>query len=157
MPQTVDGPDFENRPAELVLAAGGLVVRPASRDALEIALVHRPVRVDWSFPKGKVEPGERLTDCALREVLEETGLRCRIVSFVGTTEYRDRKDRPKIVAYWAMIPESGAFRSSQEVDELRWVELGEAAGELLTYPRDRELLTDMVERTAWVFQLRRSA
>ena len=146
-----------DRPSELILAAGGLVVRPSAADELEIAVVHRPIREDWSFPKGKVEPSETLTDCALREVQEETGLRCRIVSFVGTTEYRDRKDRPKVVAYWAMSPEGGAFRSGEEVDEMRWVLLGEAAG-LITYERDRELLASLLEPAAWIFrQLRRSA
>ncbi len=149
--------NLEERPAELVLAAGGLVVRPTGAQAIEIALVHRPIREDWSFPKGKAETKETLTECALREVLEETGLACRIVSFVGTTEYRDRKDRPKIVAYWAMTPETGAFRASQEVDELRWVELGEAA-DVLTYERDRDLLANLVEPAEWVFrQLRRTA
>jgi len=145
-------------PAELVLAAGGLVVRQAAADAIEVALVHRPLREDWSFPKGKVEPKETLTVCALREVLEETGLRCRIVTFVGTTEYRDRKGRPKVVAYWAMLAEGGTFRTSDEVDELRWVELGEQAAGLLTYERDRELLACLADPSPWILrQLRRSA
>ena len=141
--------EVDDRPSELILAAGGLVIRPLGDEGVEIALVHRPGREDWSYPKGKVEPKETLTECALREVEEETGLRCRILSFVGTTEYRDRKDRPKVVAYWAMTPESGVFRSSQEVDELRWVDLDEAA-ELLTYERDRELLVALGEPAAWV-------
>ena len=79
-----------------------------------------------------------LTECALREVLEETRLECRIVSFVGTTRFRDRKDRPKIVAYWAMTHEAGSFEPSQEVDEMRWGGPEEAVS-LLSYDRDREL------------------
>ena len=149
--------EVDDRTSELILAAGGLVIRQSKPDRIEIAIVHRPIREDWSYPKGKVEPKETLTECALREVLEETGLRCRIVSFVGTTEYRDRKDRRKIAAYWVMTPEGGRFRSSEEVDEMRWVELGEAA-RLLTYERDRELLVTLQEPAAWVFrQLRSSA
>jgi 8-oxo-dGTP pyrophosphatase MutT (NUDIX family) len=149
--------EVDDRPAELILAAGGLVVRRSGPERIEIAIVHRPIREDWSYPKGKVEPKETLTECALREVCEETGLTCRIVSFVGTTEYRDRKDRRKIAAYWVMTPESGAFRSSEEVDEMRWVEIGEAA-EVLTYERDRELLASLQAPAAWIFrQLRQSA
>jgi 8-oxo-dGTP pyrophosphatase MutT (NUDIX family) len=144
------------QPSELILAAGGLILRPLARERLELAVVHRPIRDDWSYPKGKVEAKETLTQCALREVSEETGLECRIVSFVGTTEYRDRKDRPKIVAYWAMIQEGGSFQVSQEVDEIRWLDPAEAA-ELLTYERDRELLLAL-ESVAWIFhQLPRSA
>ena len=122
---------------EVVQAAGGLVVR--RRDGiLEIALVHRPEHHDWSFPKGKLEVGEGFEDGALREVREETGLVCRIVRFIGHTEYVDRKGRPKFVAYWVMAVVDGAFRPNGEVDELRWVTLTEA-GFVLSYPRDREL------------------
>ena len=107
-------------------------------DVLEIALVHRPVHHDWSFPKGKLEVGESFEEAALREVLEETGLACRTLRFLGHTEYVDRKGRPKAVAYWVMAVEAGSFVPNGEVDELRWVTLTEA-GYLLSYPRDREL------------------
>lgn len=127
---------------ELVRAAGGIVVRTHS-GTTEVALVHRPHRFDWTFPKGKLEPGESFEDCAHREVYEETGLRCRLGRFVGHTEYRDRKDRPKVVAYWTMAVDGGDFSPNDEVDELRWLD-PPAAGELLTYERDRELLASLV-------------
>ncbi len=122
-----------------VRAAGGLLLRRAPGGWTEIALVHRPVRDDWSYPKGKLEPGEDFETAALREVLEETGYVCSLGRFLGHTEYRDRKDRPKVVAYWSMTPERGAFTPSEEVDRLRWVDVP-TARMLLTYPRDRDLL-----------------
>jgi len=55
-------------------------------------------------------------------------------------EYRDNKDRPKIVRYWQMeVDEDPGFEPNDEVDELRWLPMVEAA-ELLSYERDRELL-----------------
>jgi 8-oxo-dGTP pyrophosphatase MutT (NUDIX family) len=136
---------LETRPqhGDVVCAAGGIVVRRSVDGWREIAVVHRPARADWSFPKGKVEPGEEFEDCALREVFEETGMVCRIGRFIGHTEYRDRKDRPKVVAYWEMEPVSGEFRINEEVDEVRWVDLG-TAERLLSYERDRELLMVLV-------------
>ena len=125
-------------PTEVVQAAGGLVVRRHD-GILEIALVHRPEHHDWSFPKGKLEDGESFEDAALREVREEAGLDCRILRFIGHTEYVDRKGRPKAVAYWIMAADGGSFRPNGEVDELRWVSLVEAHF-LLSYPRDRELV-----------------
>lgn len=127
---------------ELVRAAGGLVVRRASGQ-LQIALVHRPVHQDWSYPKGKLEEGETFEDAAQREVLEETGLVCRLLRFIGHTEYMDRKGRPKVVAYWVMAVEAGTFMVNEEVDELRWVEAA-TAGDMLSYERDRELLAIVV-------------
>jgi 8-oxo-dGTP pyrophosphatase MutT (NUDIX family) len=122
---------------QVVQAAGGLIVRRQD-SRLEIALVHRPVHQDWSFPKGKLEEGETFEGAALREVREETGMECRLVRFVGHTEYVDRKGRPKAVAYWVMEPLGGSFHPNHEVDELRWLNLDEASA-LLSYPRDREL------------------
>ena len=106
---------------------------------LQIAVVHRPVHQDWSYPKGKLEEGETFEDAAQREVLEETGLVCRLLRFVGHTDYIDRKGRPKVVAYWVMSAVAGTFGPNEEVDELRWLDV-EGAGQLLSYERDRELL-----------------
>jgi 8-oxo-dGTP diphosphatase len=125
-------------PPEVVQAAGGLLVRRSGGD-LQIALVHRPAQSDWSFPKGKLEEGETYEEAAQREVQEETGLACRLLRFIGHTEYTDRKGRPKVVAYWVMAAEGGAFSVNEEVDELRWLS-PPAAGRLLSYERDRELL-----------------
>lgn len=124
---------------DVVRGAGGILLREMPGGRVEVAVVHRPVRTDWSLPKGKLDPGESYEECALREVLEETGYRCRLVSFVGFTEYRDRRGRPKVVGYWVMEVLDGEFAVSDEVDALRWLELDQAA-EIMTYERDRELL-----------------
>ncbi len=128
--------------SELVRAAGGIVVRRGRLGRFEVAVVHRPDRDDWSFPKGKLDEGESFEECALREVLEETGYRCRLVRFVGFTEYRDRRDRPKIVGYWQMEVLDGEFRPTSEVDDVRWLER-DIAAEALTYRRDRDLLVSL--------------
>jgi ADP-ribose pyrophosphatase YjhB (NUDIX family) len=125
-------------PAEVVQAAGGLVVRRQSGQ-LQVVVIHRPEQSDWSFPKGKLEEGETFEGAAQREVREETGMACRLLRFIGHTEYTDRKGRPKVVAYWVMAPEQGTFALNEEVDQLRWLDLDSAA-HLLTYERDRELL-----------------
>ena len=129
-----------SRADDLVLAGGGILLRQAKGGRWEVAVVHRPApRDDWSLPKGKVDPGESLEACALREVEEETGLRCRILEVVGTTEYADRRGRPKEVTYWLMEVVDGAFSPNEEVDELRWLEL-DMARRALTYEHDRRLL-----------------
>jgi 8-oxo-dGTP diphosphatase len=117
-----------------VLAAGGLVMRDG-----EVAVVHRPRYDDWSLPKGKLDAGEDFEQAALREVEEETGLRCRIARTLGDTSYHDRKDRPKLVRYFEMEPEGGEFAPNDEVDELRWLKPADAR-ELLSYDFDRELV-----------------
>ena len=118
-----------------IRAAGGVVVDDDGR----VAVVHRPRYDDWTLPKGKLDPGESWEQAALREVEEETGLRCRLGPELPSTRYQDHKGRPKRVRYWRMAVEGGEFVANDEVDELRWLEPGEA-GALLTHDRDRELL-----------------
>lgn len=119
-----------------VTAAGGLVQRDDGR----IALVHRPRYDDWSVPKGKLDEGESFEAGALREVLEETGLRCALGEELPEARYTDGKGRPKVVRYWRMtVLEDMGFAADDEVDELRWCTPGEALA-LLTYPHDRALL-----------------
>ena len=123
----------------LVRAAGGIVWRTASSGEVEVLVVHRPKYDDWTFPKGKNEPGEDDEACAIREVEEETGFRCTLGPELTSTSYVDRKGRPKEVRYWVMTVENGEFAASDEVDELRWVTENQARW-LLSYDRDRDVL-----------------
>ena len=122
-----------------VRAAGGVVRRHRADGSDEVVLVHRPAYDDWSYPKGKLEDGEREEDAALREVEEETGLRCRIERELATTRYHDARGRPKTVRYWLMEPVAGSLAAANEVDDARFVPLAEARA-LLTYARDVEVL-----------------
>ena len=122
-----------------VKAAGGVVTRPGPAGLVELILVHRPGYDDWTLPKGKLDGEESAEEGALREVAEETGLRCRLGRPIGCTQYTDRKGRHKVVCYWEMTVIDGAFEATREVDEMRWLTVAEAM-EILSYDRDRDLL-----------------
>ncbi|MBA2439618.1 MAG: NUDIX hydrolase [Thermoleophilaceae bacterium] len=124
--------------SRLVEAAGGVVLRQG-HDAIEVCVVHRPRYGDWTLPKGKLEPEESFEEAALREVEEETGLRCELGRELESTHYADGRGRPKIVRYWLMEVVGGGFAPNDEVDELRWMTAAEAV-DALTYERDRELV-----------------
>jgi len=128
------------RDERVVQAAGGVVLRHPPRGEMRVLLIHRPHREDWTFPKGKLEAGESHERCALREVEEETGLRCRLGVELPQSSYINGKGRLKVVRYWIMEPENGRAEPRNEVDAIRWASIEEAAS-LLTYPRDRKILT----------------
>ena len=135
-----------------IRAAGGVLWRASGGDggeSVEVAVIHRPRYDDWSLPKGKLAAGEREVDGAIREVLEETGYHVRLGRSLGETRYQKAMDgysRPKVVRWWAMEAGAGGFGPTREVDELRWLSLGEAH-ELLTRETDRDVLERFVRGT----------
>ncbi|MEZ0094576.1 NUDIX hydrolase [Streptacidiphilus sp. EB129] len=129
-----------------IRAAGVVLWRPGRDDTEEpeLALVHRPKWFDWSFPKGKLEPGERSKDAARREALEETGMRVELCFRLPTQRYL-AKGRPKRVRYWAAIRVCGSFQPNREVDRLVWLPAS-AARRRLSYDHDRELVDALLKR-----------
>ena len=94
--------------------------------------MHRPQYDDWTLPKGKTEPGESDEECALREVEEETGLRCELREELESSSYSDAAGRPKVARYWLMRPVGGRLRPTMEVDDARWVPLRDAEADSAT-------------------------
>ena len=123
--------------------AAGTVPWRVNGDALEVALVHRPRYDDWSWSKGKLEPGERWAVAAFRETQEETGLHVRLGMPLPPTTYRvlDRDGVPatKRVRYWAAQVTGGDGQLEHEIDEVAWLD-PMAADTRLDYSHDREQL-----------------
>ena len=127
-------------PPRDVLAAGAVVFRPGR----QVLLVHRPKYDDWSFPKGKLDPGEHPTTAAVREVAEETGLRVRLGVPLAGQRY-DVAAGTKRVFYWlARVvgdDDVTGYAVNDEIDEVAWLPYDEALVRL-TYERDRQTLVD---------------
>lgn len=135
-------------------AAGALVWRTRG-DVLEVLLVHRPRYDDWSWPKGKLDPGEAHPAAAVREVCEETGEQVVLGPALPTLRYRTSDGRAKRVHLWAArvadesdAPAVGArapvaLAPATEIDDLRWLTV-EAADRRLTRAADQGPLDALV-------------
>lgn len=123
-----------------VAAAGVVVFRPGR----EVLVVHRPRYDDWSFPKGKLDPGEHRAAAAVREVEEETGLRVRLGPPLPLQRYPVAAG-PKVVHYWVGrvigADDVSRYQPNAEIDRVQWVDADRAAA-LLTYERDRGTLLE---------------
>jgi 8-oxo-dGTP diphosphatase len=146
----------ESVPAPRIFAAGVVALRGAGKRT-EALVIHRPSRNDWSLPKGKADPGERLAATAVRETLEETGLRVTLGVPLQTVRYRildPRSDSAtsakKSVHYWlAHIADPAiaggdadfaeGWAPNEEVGELRWVRVSKLPA-LLTYSHDLDVV-----------------
>ncbi|GAA4739977.1 NUDIX hydrolase [Nocardioides endophyticus] len=124
-----------------VLAAGAVVFRPGKR----VLLVHRPRYDDWSFPKGKLDPGEHVTSAAVREVSEETGLHIRLGVPLSSQRYPVTGGRTKQVSYWVGrvvgSDDVSHYRPNAEIDAVEWVPY-DAAMDRLSYDYDRATLKE---------------
>ena len=124
---------FSNAPVDR--AAGGVVCHDGA-----VLVVHRPRYDDWSLPKGHLNRGESCEEAALREVREETGMRCAITSAPYPVSYLIASGVPKLVLFYAMAPTKVPKQLAgdpSEVDEVAWWDIADAV-RALSYESERE-------------------
>jgi 8-oxo-dGTP diphosphatase len=130
-----------------VRAAGTVLWRPAESGKPEIALVHRPRYDDWSLPKGKLNRGETAPACAVRETAEETGFRAVLDRPLIQTRYTVPEGEKAVDYFVARAVGAPSAIDGDEVDELRWLPVGEASRRL-DYDWDRGVLAAFQELPA---------
>lgn len=110
-------------------SSGGAVLSVRNGTA-HVALIATRGRTRWGLPKGAVGEGETSEQAAVREVREETGLDAEIVKQLDTIEYYFRAGDTLIrkrVDFYLMRYVAGELTPQlSEVDDVEWVELGEA-------------------------------
>ncbi len=140
-------------PPGTVIAAGALVWRVRDGE-LQVLAVHRPRYDDWSWPKGKLDKGETLPACAIREVAEETGRQVVLGQPLPTLRY-PHGGKTKVVKYWAaqVISDTAPAAlarppvkpaSKHEIDKQRWLTIDQAR-ERITFRDDLRPFEALVE------------
>jgi 8-oxo-dGTP pyrophosphatase MutT (NUDIX family) len=127
----------------IIIAAGGLVQNSKG----EMLLIYR--RGFWDLPKGKLDAGESIPDCAIREVQEETGIQTlELGQFICTTthHYFDKwinKDAEKHTHWYAMLSlenETLVPQTEEDIEKIEWVPRKQLPLYLLqTYPTIRSV------------------
>src|SRR6516164_8084058 len=139
-------------------------IRPAAAVALfdkgsNILLSRRKDNDKGTLPGGTLAFGESLTDCAIREVREETGLQIRMTGLTGTytdphilIAYSDGEVRQEFTFVYSAEIESGELKTDDESKEAVWVPLSSAC-ELPLAESQLRRLKDVVEyqKKRWTF------
>lgn len=133
----------------MTIYAAGAILWREEKGRLLVALIRRNRHNDWSWPKGKVDPGEFLPETAVREIAEETGLKIKLGPRLKIINYEVGNGTPKQVHYWAARVSADAlakskFKPSEEVESVEW-RTPEEARKLLTYEFDGEVLDELMK------------
>lgn len=120
-----------------IVAAGAVVSRNNGGEK-EYLIIHRGYRDDWSFPKGKLDPGEHLLGAAIREVREETGFAIQLGTPLPTAHYL-KGNSSKDAFYWNAQLLDGEFVPNDEVDEIKWLPAAKVK-KFLTYEHDLQII-----------------
>jgi 8-oxo-dGTP pyrophosphatase MutT (NUDIX family) len=129
------------------VSAGGVVLAETRPDAPVALVAHRSVRgsLQWTLPKGAQEPGETVTETALREVREETGLEVELIGPLDTIDYwfvwaPEQTRYHKFVHYFLMHAVGGDFAGhDSEMEDADWFTL-EQARRRMAFVNERKLL-----------------
>jgi len=136
-------------------SAGGLI----SKDKKLLMILMKTINGNavWTFPKGHIEENENPQTAALREVYEETGVRCKIVDkkefFISHYFFVRNKTKVEKKVYWYLmrpLEETQKILTPDEIEEVKWFEIDEAI-KISNYQSDR----DMIEKWRIKWNLKR--
>jgi 8-oxo-dGTP pyrophosphatase MutT (NUDIX family) len=111
---------------DLILAAGGVLFRSSPDGGTLFAIVHKVKYGEWCLPKGKRKQNESWKECALREVLEETGMSGAIIDGPAATSSYIVDGTPKIVVWFVIkATHEHAWDADSEIDSHTWLSANE--------------------------------
>ncbi|WP_136068682.1 NUDIX hydrolase [Modicisalibacter radicis] len=130
MPTTTADP-FPDTPARPIAAAIAAVIRHG-----QVLLVQRanpPDAGQWGFPGGKIEAGETISDAALRELLEETGVAAEALCVFTAVDAYERDESGGLCRHFILIAvlcrwTAGEPIAGDDALEARWVQLADLDG-----------------------------
>jgi len=113
---------FENGWRKPSVTADGIVLK--GNDIVLIKRGKEPFKGSYALPGGFLNYGERLEECAVREVLEETGVKTKVVELVGIYSSPDRDPRGHFVtAVYHLEPVGGMLKAGDDAKDAEWVPL----------------------------------
>lgn len=109
---------------DTVLKAGCIIFSHDNPD--KILVLYQEKYNDFSFPKGHIEAGETLQECAVRETKEETGLDVRLLFALPTYNYTNSKDGAIDLTYFVASSLNDSTIQTEKGGKVYWMTIKEA-------------------------------
>ena len=136
----------------VIEAAGGAVVSEGrgATDGRVLVMLRRGM---WDLPKGHLEAGETVRECAAREVCEECGLdpaQLTVHELIAETVHISKTDEEKHTTWFRMTytgdPERVAPQTEEDITALEWVTPDEASRRAATsYTTIQEVIKQLIQ------------
>ena len=120
-----------------VLKAGAVIFSKENPD--KILVLYQEKHDDFSLPKGHLEAGETLKQCAIREIKEETGLDIEILSDLDVVHYTNKNDGNVETTYYIARSLDDNAVQTEDGGSIFWLTIDQAL-EKLSYENLRQLL-----------------
>jgi 8-oxo-dGTP pyrophosphatase MutT (NUDIX family) len=124
-----------------VYSAGGLIFKYENGE-IRVLLCGNNNPVEWRIPKGMLKENENVEECAIREVLEETGYMTKIIKFIDFTtwsyEYENKIWDETVFFFILELEDEKQWNHDTECEQIKWFTI-EKAIEILFYDKEREI------------------
>ncbi|MGX7824015.1 NUDIX hydrolase [Actinokineospora sp. 24-640] len=138
-------------PNNIAVACSAYVENPNG----DVLLIRRSDNGYFSIPGGQLDPGETLSNCAIRETREETGIEIAVRGLIGiysnpnhVIAYDDGEVRQEFSICFAGTPEGGTLKTSRESLEVRWAPKS-SLSQLAIHPSIMLRIRDAQNATSW--------
>ena len=125
---------------EFEKSCGAVIYRVHNKEIQYLIISHQSDR-HWGFPKGHVEKKETEGETAIREIIEETGLKVKLLpNFKKKVEYSPKENVSKQVIYFlAKVNEETVDLQVEEISDFKWLGYSDAMN-IITYESSKEVL-----------------
>lgn len=113
-----------------------IILRKIKHDKCLVLLIKRKDSDVWTIPGGKREKNETLRHAAIRETIEETGYKIRIIKSIGKYTLPKIKHMGRVFVFQGVVI-SGEKMTNKEVSRIEWFDIEKLPYELLPFNKDK--------------------